>query len=112
MRDNKDTFVIPDDVNIVSMRPHRDGDIIQYAKNGHYFKLSYARLAPFLTSKVRNTMLNAIYPHREHVYRVHTDSILSSIPIDTLKLSKNIGEWKIEHSGPCSVINATSVIWE
>ena len=57
-------------------------------------------------------MADTIYPYKEHVYRCHTDSILSSKPIPDIKLSTEIGDWKIDHSGKCKINSAMSVEWK
>jgi len=106
------TFNIPEGCRIINIRPHRDGHLIQYSYYGKYFKLIYARFAPFLTAAVRKLMADTIYPYKEHVYRCHTDSILSSKPIPDIKLSTEIGDWKIDHSGKCKINSAMSVKWE
>jgi hypothetical protein len=108
---NETDFEVPSDCDIVSIRPRQDGDMIQYARRGKLFKLSYARLAPFITANIRKFMTDTIYPYRSHVYRCHTDSILSSKPIPELKLSTDIGNWKIEHQGKCVIENSMSVKW-
>ncbi len=112
IKQSGETFDIPEGCRIVNIRPHRDGHLVQYSYYGRYFKLNYARFAPFLTATVRKLMADTIYPYKEDVYRCHTDSILSSKPIPDIKLSTKIGDWKIDHSGKCKINSAMSVKWE
>ena len=105
-----DPINIDTDNVLLGIQPVVKGDLILYAKKGHFYKTNYARMGPFLTAFVRKMMADAIFPHKEHVHRCHTDSILSDVDID-LKLSSDIGQWKIEHSGQCTIKNAMEVIW-
>lgn len=104
-------YEIPADSELLGIRPTKKGDLILYAKRGKYFKTNYARMAPFLTAFVRKQMAYAIYPHKEHVHRCHTDSILSDVTISELDLSPAIGKWKIEHQGSCKIYNSMKVDW-
>ena len=112
IKQNGETFNIPEGCRIINIRPHRDGHLIQYSYYGKYFKLNYARFAPFLTAAVRKLMADTIYPYKEHVHRCHTDSILSSKLIPDIKLSTEIGDWKIDHFGKCKINSAMSVEWK
>ena len=49
------------------------------------YKSPYARIAPFLMAKGRQTLSRAMKPHLKYIKRVHTDSMLSTIklPIET-----------------------------
>jgi hypothetical protein len=98
-------YDIPEDCTIISIRKTSKGHIIQYSKTGKYFKLNYARIAPFMTSVIRKQMTDTIYEHRECVYRCHTDSILASKPIPELKISNAIGEWKLQFSAGKVIIH-------
>jgi hypothetical protein len=80
-----------DPVNVIDISEK----CVTYNKIGKRFKFSYARLGTFLTAKARLLMVQAIYPIREHVFRFHTDSILSDIPLEHhLKVSENLGDFK------------------
>jgi hypothetical protein len=72
---------------------------VKYLKNGKYYKYDYARLGCFLTSAVRKEMALTILPIKENVFRCHTDSIVSNIPLPFLPISTALGEWKLEHQG-------------
>lgn len=76
---------------------------IQYLNKGKYFKHSYARIGCFLTSAVRKHMAEIIYPVREHVFKCHTDSILSDIQLDNVIIGSNIGDFALEHEGKCKI---------
>jgi hypothetical protein len=108
---NENPYEIPEGCELLQIKPTKNGDLIMYSKRGRYFKLNYARFSPFLTAYVRKIMADAIFPHKEYVYRTHTDSILSSKPIQELKISPFIGEWKIENSARCIIHNSMDVDW-
>lgn len=82
---------------------------ISYLNNGKFFKHKYARLGCFLTSAVRKHMADIIYPVREHVFKCHTDSILSDIKLhDNLQiknflLGDRLGDFKLEKEGKCHI---------
>jgi hypothetical protein len=93
------------------MAPLRDGTLVTYVKKGYHFKSNYARLGPFLTAFVRKQMITAILPIKEHVFRCHTDSILADQKITHLKLGTELGQWKVEHEGACTIHNGCKVVW-
>ena len=76
---------------------------ISYLKNGKFFKHNYARIGCFLTSAVRKHMADIIYPVREHVFKCHTDSILSDKKLDDLIIGLNLGDFALEHEGKCHI---------
>lgn len=109
--DTKDYYNIPEDCTILSISPTSTGNLVSYSKKGKYFKLNYARFAPFLTSVVRKLMVDTIYPYREIVHRCHTDGFIIDGSIPNLPLSSKIGDFKIEHQGKCKINNSMSVQW-
>lgn len=67
-----------------------------------YFKNSYARIFPFIYAYARNHMSHEIEPFHEDVIRIHTDGFQTAKKINDIKLSNDIGKWKLEKDG-CSV---------
>ena len=80
---------------------------ISYLKNGQYFKHSYSRIGCFLTASVRKQMAMIIEPYKEHVYKCHTDSILSDIELDNLTIGNNIGDFVLEQHGKVKIHHST-----
>ena len=83
------------------MHPYKNGWKISYYEFGNVFKLNYARFSPFLTSAVRLKIVKDVLPNIDSVYRVYTDSILSSKPLTNLKIGTEIGSYKLKKSGKC-----------
>lgn len=105
-----ETIDLPDGTEPTDIRPRINGIYVSYAKNNKHFKLNYARLGPFLTSAVRKMMIDVILPRIDHVFRVHTDSMLCDSPQNDIILSSDIGMFKLENPSPfCIVRNAMSV---
>ena len=83
---------------------------ISYLKNGKFFKHNYARIGCFLTSAVRKHMADSIYPVREHVFKCHTDSILSDKKLDDLIIGTNLGDFALENEGKCHIHHSSCKI--
>jgi hypothetical protein len=94
---------IPDGCRIKDIHPYRNGWKVSYYESENAFKLDYARLGPFLTSAVRFKIAKDVYQNVNHIYRIYTDSILSDIPLNNLKVSNELGDYKLEKSGKCIV---------
>ena len=109
--DSNEYYNIPEDCTILSISPTKKGNLVSYSKKGRYFKLNYARFGPFLTAVVRKLVADVIYPHKEIVHRCHTDGFICEQPITDIKLSSEIGDFKIEHQGKCKINNSMNVEW-
>lgn len=105
-----DVTNLPEGCEITNISPGDDNHFIRYAEYGKYYVYAYARLGPFLTSAVRKFMSDTMQPHRDHIYRIHTDGFITDKVID-LPLSRDLGKWKIEHKGNCIISNACKVEW-
>jgi hypothetical protein len=73
---------------------------VKYVEKGKYFKYSFCRIGSFLCSMGRLKMGELIYPIRDKVFRVHTDSCLYDACIELPKsivIGTGLGEWKLEH---------------
>jgi hypothetical protein len=73
-----------------------DNHKIYYVKKDKVFKYKHARIGAFLTAYVRKQMANKMFPFRENIVKCHTDSIVSTIPINDLSISKDLGDWKMK----------------
>jgi hypothetical protein len=98
--------------NIIDIQHLGDDYKVSYLKTGHYFKYPYARLGVFLTSTMRKKMTEYILPNNEHIYRCHTDSILSDIPLANLPKNDWMGNFKLDKEGKCKIENSVEVFWE
>ena len=85
------------------MHPYKNGWKISYYEFGNVFKLNYVRFSPFLTSAVRLKIVKDVLPNIDSVYRVYTDSILSSKPLTNLKIGTEIENYKLEKSEKCRI---------
>ena len=90
----EDDFVIPDNATVDKIYHIGHRIRIQYHFNDRRFDTDFARIGPFLTSYARFWMARKALPHLDHVIRIHTDSIMSTKPIEECKISAKIGEWK------------------
>ena len=76
------------------------------------FVSSYARMGVFLTSFARYRLVNLIIDNElaPLIERIHTDSLLTTEDIsDKLNISDKIGDFKLEHSGTCTIVNGNTV---
>ena len=47
----------------------------------------------------------------DDIVQINTDGFISKTIIKDLKISKNMGDWKIKHTGDCIVQDSNIVIW-
>jgi hypothetical protein len=98
--------------NILEIIPLGEDYKVSYLNNGHYFKYPYARLGVFLTSTMRKKMMEYILPNNDNIYRCHTDSILSDIPLTNLPEKDWLGSFKLDKEGKCKIENCCDVFWK
>jgi len=106
--DNSKTIVDshPNEIkDIVEIIPVSDTHtIFKFTTDACIYDTKFARLKPFILSKARAKIGNAIYPVIEHVYYSHTDSIISDIPLDHLdEIGTEIGDLRSE--GVCAKLH-------
>ena len=99
------------DHDVVHVEPHDDGHLVLMESYSQPFKTNHARIAPFLTAFARRHMFLMLQPFTEHVFRIHTDGFVSDKQLPELKMSNKIGDWKLEHKGPCTIHNKCKVEW-
>ena len=51
-----------------------------------------------------------IEPHLDRIHYVNTDGFVSDVEIP-LKLSENLGEWKLETQGECVITHAKKKVF-
>ena len=70
-------------------------------------------MQPFLLAQGRVKISDFIFPYVDHIYRCHTDSMLSDIELTDLKVSMKLGDMKYEGHYPNGFIkNCNTVIGE
>jgi hypothetical protein len=94
---------------ILDIKPYGNKFKVTYLKTNKFFKFNYARLGCFLTSAVRKQMTEYIYPVRENIFRCHTDSLLSNIPLEHIPIGNELGKFKCEKIG--EVIANNTLEW-
>lgn len=84
--------------------------IIKKVSYNNLFKTNYARIKPFLLAKGRSKISKLIEPYVDHVYRCHTDSMVSDIKLP-IKTSTKIGDVKyVGYYKHCIIKNCASPI--
>ena len=79
---------------------------VQTVKVNKVFKTNYARIKPFITSKGRVCISNAMEPHGDKIVRCHTDGFCSTEKLD-IKIGNDIGEIAYEGCYEC-IINGVN----
>ena len=82
---------------------------VKFRHHGKQFETPYGRIKPFILALGRQKLITTMTPYVQHVKRVHTDSIYSTIKLD-VETGENLGE--LSCKGFCEnaeVINATKV---
>jgi hypothetical protein len=100
--------------SIKSIKKYDDKVCLRYMdKNQTYFKHSFARLGTFLTSLTRYKLSQFIESNfnLNNVYRIHTDSVLTSDPIPKNVIGTEIGKFKVEESGSCRINKYDKPVW-
>ena len=76
-----------------------------------FFIHDYARIGVFLTSRVRLELMTILLPHKENIYRLHTDGFIADKIIPEINLGPKIGQYKLDKQGPCKIKNCMKVDW-
>jgi hypothetical protein len=101
-------FEIPNGYILVGARPYNGTHLFEYSKLGQYFKHNWGRMSCFLTAVVRKKMATTCFNIKDCIYKIHTDSVVcnkSNMKDIKVKLSKDIGDWKIENEGDCKIFH-------
>jgi len=113
-----------DEADILEIRPKGSEHEFIYVEDKNIYKTDYARIGPFLTSFARKKFAEMVYPHREHIVRIHTDGFISTKNLDNefVKLNEKgekyslinqrLGGLKKEYIGDeVEIINVNKMIW-
>jgi hypothetical protein len=109
-------ITINDNERIVNINKYNDNHfIIECEEVGNKFCSGFARISPFLTAYGRSMIAQLAKEHVKdvnHIYRVHTDSILSSEPLNIKDKSEcKLGDFGLEHGKKeVEVVNMMKVI--
>jgi hypothetical protein len=76
-------------------------------RDGYFFgKLFNPCYAAEITSRVRMKMLSVIWPYRDNVVSILTDSVMFNKPV-SLKMGKGLGEFEVQHANEdCLVLQS------
>jgi hypothetical protein len=111
-RPETDKEIHIDDATIYSITPTEHGHKIKYMKNDRpAFVYNYARLGVFLTSRVRLTMMSVMLPHKDNIFRFHTDGFITDKELPEITLGEKIGNFEIKKQGHCKILNCMRVVW-
>ena len=110
-RPDGDKEIHIDDAVVLGIIPTATGHRISYMKNDRpVFVHNYARLGVFLTSRVRLALGEVMYPHKENIYRFHTDGFITDKEIPEINVGESIGQYKLKQ-GKCMIKNCMTVKW-
>ena len=85
---------------------------IQTIDKNNIFKYSWARCGVFLTAYCRLKMIQILLKcNLDDIVQINTDGFISKTIIKDLKISKDMGDWKIKHTGDCTIQDSNVVIW-
>ena len=86
--------------------------VVETIDKNNIFKYSWARCGIFLTAYCRIKMIQVLLKcNLDDIIQINTDGFISKTIIKDLKISKDMGDWKIKHTGDCIVQNKNIVIW-
>jgi len=112
MNDDMDTINTNKEILSINVISSSKIQFVVVPKNKPY-ETNWARMQPFLLAQGRVKISDFIFPHVDHIYRCHTDSMLSDIELTDLKVSMKLGDMKYEGHYPNGFIkNCNTVIGE
>ena len=81
---------------------------VKYSNGDKPFQFPFARIAPFVTARVRYNLGNTMVEHRHHIKRIHTDGFYIDKKIE-LDYGTELGQYKCIDHGMCKVHNVNHV---
>lgn len=96
--DNGEAFDLHDDKEYEEFCPMNDEATLHKVKLRNLrksYRFDYARIKPFVLSFGRQNIINKSLKYIDSIVRIHTDSIISHIPLD-IEHSDDIGKLKVE----------------
>lgn len=98
------------DRGVVHVEPYKKSFLVNVQCYTKRFKTDYARIGAFLPAYGRRKMFQLLEQHKHHIKRVHTDGFISKKKLK-MDVGSEIGQWKVEHQGKCSIHSAVRVEW-
>lgn len=98
------------DRGVVHVEPYKKSFLVNVQCYTKRFKTDYARIGAFLPAYGRRKMFQLLEQHQHHIKRVHTDGFISIKKLE-MDVGSEIGQWKVEHQGKCSIHSAVRVEW-
>lgn len=98
------------DRGVVHVEPYKKSFLVNVQCYTKRFKTDYARIGAFLPAYGRRVMFQQLQKHHKNIKRVHTDGFISQKKLK-MDVGTEIGEWKVEHEGQCSIRSAVRVEW-
>ena len=100
------------DYHLESIVDNENSTVIKTIDKHEIFKYSWARCGIFLTSYCRLHMIKILLKcNIDDIVYINTDGFVSKSEIVELKISNNMGDFKIKQKGFCIVKNKSVVIW-
>jgi len=112
-RFKKGDFIDIDNYDVKSMVNGDSTTTIEMTDNTDIFKYPWARCSIFLTAYCRLQMIRIILNCKnvDDIVCINTDGFISKTEQPHLKISNDIGDWKIKQTGDCKVINSNRIIF-
>jgi hypothetical protein len=108
-------FCLPEEGELQNIDVLPDGSLkLKYLSDiNKIYKNNLARLGTFLTSFARLQFYRAVKPYEGEIIRIHTDSICVRVGTDVsgLRISNEMGEWKIEKQGNLEIKHVNNLVW-
>lgn len=97
--EDDEEFDITANARITGVYPIGNATRVEYCLHDSYYATPYARIGPFVTSYARMFMAKLIFPHIKDIIHIHTDGFITTKEIPNMRISKELGDWKIEKQG-------------
>lgn len=85
----------------------RDGNVVVKTKSNAFMR-PHARLLTFITAFARTKISKLVEPIKDDVYRIQTDSFLTTV--DTIKTDNSLGGLKKEYEGEFSIEHVNKIV--
>ena len=111
-----ETEVDLSDANILHIVPTDStmtNDLVRFTKKSEsQYQYSFGRIKPFILAFGRSKLMNQINKYRDHIVRIHTDSMVISSNVKVnLDIGTELGQWKIEKRGHVKIHHVNKLEW-
>ena len=104
----KEDPIIYDHYEITEIDKQKNGYRFTAQTETRYYKTNWARIGPFLTSRVRCEISRLAQPYYNNIKHLHTDGFYSDIKLP-LKIGDKLGQLKHKHFDNIKVLNKNKV---